>query len=1776
MDKTVEWPSLRGYGLRLVVATLPDKTRCWVILGEPERIERYRLPLKALKFSPTKGGFLVRREMAGLTKQLLRAVFPDMEVVRISPMAATWQVGGAPADSGREREQNAELAKALPLGYNAAGEMVYEGAVGRFLRRGDTTIREEGVTTQVEFLRAPPVGGGPETEAAVAAIADGVILGIVEHGLRYEWRDVRTLAKRVWGEGADADFEALMVLQEAIEAAGVRYLAKVDNTDQAFARAVVLDEHMPVQAARSSERMALMQFSTPYPIAVAAARVLGDVKGKVIYEPTVGNGSLVATLLNAGAKVIGNELASSRHASFVRLIEQYPAGEHEARLGDATQVKAPAADLTIANPPFGGLAQAYVRGDKLKVTRLDQEIVLRTLEARKPEGLSVFLMAGDYPLKTAGRGGEVVGGSRYMFNWLSDQYVVHDVVEVDGALYRKMGAEYPIRLVVVGERRPAPERGRKDVPDRLRVLRSYEELNAWSTGLAKEVAAQRAHATNAVAEIAQANVASVAPSPESEDGGGELIAPAQSLSENAMQSPYRALSQLGEATTMIPRYLVGAQNEAFARVRERVPNRDVDAWVADCLEWTPEEMARYLAVEQIDAVALALLRVENRQGFLCGDATGIGKGRVMAAAARFAVLRGWPVVFLTEKPNLFSDLWRDIEQIGSAEIFRPFVLNAGVPIMNLETNTRVWPATAPSTLRQVMEGGQEALQALDCNLVMATYSQFARAITASPKPEWLQKVSEGGLLLADEAHNAAGESLTHEAVFQATAGARAVVYSSATFAKGAKNMVIYWKLFARPGGEDSAIAVENLAKTLDNGGEPLLEAVTAMLVQDGAMIRREHDMSGLVIEQTIDEDNRARNEMLSDRLADVLALLGSFGGDVNRMVNVRNKAMEKAFKALPAEAKAGKRLGLQKLNFGSRLYAVMRQFMLTISIDGNVAEALTAIRDGQKPVFVLEQTFESLIQALEAEESGAAPDAVSEAQVRAQEARPAPTFRDILWRLFERMQTVVQVGGYGAREKVAVQGLCENEEAVEALKETLAAIEQRIMNFPELPAYPLDYLKMRLRERGFECGEISGRSTCLSVDANGMATSQPLSTNRLQEIFDFNSGRKDAVLLTRAGMTGLSLHASREFRDQRQRRLQELQIANNVAERLQAFGRVNRRGQVCPPIIASRTSGLPAETRILSMQNGKLRRLQAATTSNRESSLARADVPDLLNWVGNRVAMQWIEANAGTAARLGIVFSEEEAEETYYINQLLMRMPLLPVAEQRQLLDDLDREYRNVMQEMEARGLNPFKLQESDWGARVIAREVFIGVERDHYWSEFDRPVYLEEIEYEVVVDPLPYEEIETRRARALAEMMSYRPEGMGASDEIGKEIDRARAEAGKNLSEGQSRNYYRDPHYADYVGAAVAWAAAARQGRRLAQTQLSAWFEESGAERFKSLEEALCAKEGNMGKSLQRTIDFLGMWATTSRAEDGAPLPGTLVRTGEVVHKDGREVDEKLLVVGVKLPRAGSEHRLGQWELEVMPIGGGRTDIRRLSLHGVVQAFEELRGGAVSRLRADELAAQTGAVTPGRRTVRRAVLSGNLYRATEFAVQQRMGTAAVWTDQEGHRIRSVVLPLGVGAREVKAVPVQLSEPPVVEALAKRFVANEQERNALVLWTSSRAAPEEGTDMVVRVKDGVAEMMCPGAKAVGGRVYLDEKVREICGEFRGTRQQMRSESFGVEALGNLAYRMAALGYTFYAPAVHRPLIAEVLAERASARQRRAASAAGSEPEDGPEEARVAA
>lgn len=70
--------------------------------------------------------------------------------------------------------------------------------------------------------------------------------------------------------------------------------------------------------------------------------------------------------------------------------------------------------------------------------------------------------------------------------------------------------------------------------------------------------------------------------------------------------------------------------------------------------------------EQVDAIAVAIYNIESKgQGCIIGDQTGIGKGRIAAGMIRYGIKRGLKPIFITEKVNLFSDIFRDLIAIGS-------------------------------------------------------------------------------------------------------------------------------------------------------------------------------------------------------------------------------------------------------------------------------------------------------------------------------------------------------------------------------------------------------------------------------------------------------------------------------------------------------------------------------------------------------------------------------------------------------------------------------------------------------------------------------------------------------------------------------------------------------------------------------------------------------------------------------------------------------------------------------------------------------------------------------------------------------------------------------------------------------------------------------------------------------------------------------------------------------------------------------------------------------
>jgi hypothetical protein len=82
-----------------------------------------------------------------------------------------------------------------------------------------------------------------------------------------------------------------------------------------------------------------------------------------------------------------------------------------------------------------------------------------------------------------------------------------------------------------------------------------------------------------------------------------------------------------------------------------------------------------LAADQVDSVAMAIHQMNQGNAFIIGDQTGIGKGRQAAALIRYGVKKGGCPVFITVKKALFSDMYRDLCDIGSPDL-KPFIWSA--------------------------------------------------------------------------------------------------------------------------------------------------------------------------------------------------------------------------------------------------------------------------------------------------------------------------------------------------------------------------------------------------------------------------------------------------------------------------------------------------------------------------------------------------------------------------------------------------------------------------------------------------------------------------------------------------------------------------------------------------------------------------------------------------------------------------------------------------------------------------------------------------------------------------------------------------------------------------------------------------------------------------------------------------------------------------------------------------------------------------------------------
>lgn len=1116
------------------------------------------------------------------------------------------------------------------------------------------------------------------------------------------------------------------------------------------------------------------------------------------------------------------------------------------------------------------------------------------------------------------------------------------------------------------------------------------------------------------ADAAPGDAAASASEAEAAPAGGDAPPPPVLVERktNAFQVPYQAASKVGDPSAMIPINMAGATYAALNALEQR--HGPIDDYVADRLQYDKAELSHFFSPEQVDAIGLAIRAVEDGRGATNGDQTGLGKGRFGAAMLRYAKLNGRTPIFVTIAPSLFTDIFRDLDDIGSGDLFKNvFIFNDGESVKQFGTENEVrFPATKAPERKAAIESG---FVPEGTDLVLATYSQFARAYERNPKASLLTSlVKHNGMLTLDEAHVASGESNLGATIQQAVANSDSVVYLSATPFKGVKNFTVYNKIFPR------SVDLKTLPETLAKGGEALQEAISANMARDGVLIRREHDFSQLTFHTHSPSEERVTvNVELANRLSAILSRMSFLSGDVAKEVAALNKQYIKDWEGIPDRDRQGQRMAATSMNFGSRLYSINRQFLLGLEMEDGLQVALDALANGCKPVFAVENTGQALLMAvlsrrlgLEGSEEeleelkalgpGAKPEEVERRNELAFVIANAmqnvvldepPQFRELLELMLDRIGTIKVMQRYGDYTTEVPESKEWHEECDK--------VRELIREFPDLTLAPIDVLHKRLAEHGYTMGEVSGRTVSLKpnlLDASKWDVHFHPKADAVANVAGYQNGRLDAIVITRAGSTGISLHATNRFADSdiRQRVFIVLQRAANIAEFLQWLGRVNRKDQVVPPIIASLVTDLPAESRLTMMHNAKLRKLSANTTSNRENADMSEQNLDLLNHVGDQVAQDWLFEHPDVARILDIDLPSSSGEESSgretgeapYINKLMGRLMMLPVDQQRSVLKELSQRFVGTVEILEQQGINPFKVDVYEWGASVVKEEELNTGVLHAATSSFDEPVTMATLNYEETVYPIRSTKvIEMVTAGLAAFKQSPVMEAHGSMRQFAEVL-------------GERRDHF------------------IRENLPLKLRQ-----------RLDSLDDLLNVKEDEARKA--------GLVGAINAKERADWLLRNLpsLRPGiQIAYKDPIKGERVGYVAAADMPRDPEDHfLLSMYRLRVAFPGDER--LQEMSLATLRAQDTSLYTSNVAPLdpakldkdwRAQRALKVYDEVPDGVLTRSQLVLQGNIFRACEMATREGIGMPVLYTDAEGNRQRAVMLRGSVTPEMVKAIPVAL------------------------------------------------------------------------------------------------------------------------------------------------------
>jgi hypothetical protein len=1440
-------------------------------------------------------------------------------------------------------------------------------------------------------------------EIADFLIGDGSFKTIIE---------ARKKISEIIGRPIEAATELAKQADEAIETGVVLAGRKIVEAGRKqglspqviYSRLVDLYNRQPNLSVRSSTSVRDQAYSTPVPLAYLASELAGITYESKVLEPTAGNGMLLV-----GAKMansVANELNPKRAAMLDAM------GFKAEQKNAATENMAPAKsqDAVIANPPFGvtkddkGDTIIYEVKPNYGTREVDHAIAFKALATMKDNGRAVLIVGGVQSEGEDARREDYRGKSKrtFYFNLYNDYNVV-DHFTIDGDLYSKQGASYPVDVIVIdGRGKSARDLPAADLP---KIIRSYDELKEKLNG-ANGVESRAGGSTDGVGgrdgQTGRADkeglgggtggpgvqsgtqsqpsgsgsgVRGNGPSNggQSESGRGSAGA-GQSESANAPQSgtggkqsvsgdskqqqsgrtgsnranrsdsvggssvvagervesgltdrrgkeqetetqvAYAPHSQASSVGTLVPKAMRDAIDASIQRIEDKVG--DIDQYVADSLKMDAETLRANFSAEQVDALALAIDNAEAGKGFIIGDQTGIGKGRVVAAMIRYALVNGKTPIFVTEKPNLYSDMIRDLDDIGmtndlALDTKRPriFITNGGESIPYTLIRTKNGEVTetnltlkAPKTgkaLDEMMRDMAASDSLGEYRVIFTTYSQLQTVKgKATERQRFVEKFGNSNYMIFDESHNAGGnggqqartkEQRQAEKNGESTATGRAsfvrklvknaygTFFSSATYAKRPDVMDLY-------SSTNMSLAVDrpqDLADAITYGGVPMQQVVATMLTQDGQYIRRERTFAGVsydTVETNVDKET-------AENMASAMRSILAFSRAKEAVIAQIQKEMDREGAMLSAVG--GEASTVQGANFGSIMHNLIDQMLLSLKAQDSVNHAIERLKAGEKVVMTVSNTMGSFLQNYAEEMGLSTGDPV------------ALSFADLYNRYLEKQRIVKIKSPNGENSERRLT----DAELGPSLVAMFQRIKQQIADsgFGSAPISPIDYLHAELRKAGYKTDEITGRTVALnysdfvageaktetqfsfktleqgekktewySVYANAkpyqmkskdfdvgkviasdnsgsnrsvivgrvkqskerndslylvaknlktgelfvtspamifptgevaevganyqseldgfskargassaapvLATRTPNIKQRVGAVRGFNNGDTDVLILNQAGSTGLSLHASAKFKDQRKRHMIVVQAEKNIDTHMQMLGRVHRTGQIIAPAYSQMMANIPAEMRPAAVLSKKMASLSANTTASRKSAVSAEGVVDFMNDYGDQVAQEYLRDNQevhqaiGGSKVISLVEDAEDGAAEGTIRKLTGYIPILPIAQQETIYKDLIDRYNELLERENSLGTNKLEARALDLDAETIDSQPI--TEQKESKSVFASPAQMERVDVKRTVKPYSTAEVTDMVKERLGDKTAVQIANEAVSDLVDRTAD--------------------------------------------------------------------------------------------------------------------------------------------------------------------------------------------------------------------------------------------------------------------------------------------------------------------------------------------------------------------------------------------------------------------